>query len=75
MVLNFTSFSSLTINFYLIAAWIQVSEGNAPVEAVFKTTTGFKHAGAIIAESNCWSMLKSGFTSDASGPFELYFEV
>ncbi|XVF44979.1 hypothetical protein PTKIN_Ptkin02bG0168200 [Pterospermum kingtungense] len=59
---------------YSFSAWIQVSEGNAPVAAVFKTATGLKHAGVVIAESNCWSMLKGGFTSDASGPSELYFE-
>ncbi|XP_022725061.1 uncharacterized protein LOC111281644 [Durio zibethinus] len=59
---------------YSFSAWIQVSEGNAPVAAVFKTATGFKHAGAVVAESKCWSMLKGGFTSDASGPAELYFE-
>ena len=56
-------------------AWIQVSEGIAPVRAVFKTVTGFMHAGAIVAQSKCWSMLKGGLTVDASGPAELYFEV
>ena len=57
------------------AAWIQVSEGNVPVRAVFKTVNGFKHAGAVVAESNCWSMLKGGLPADTSGPAELYFEV
>lgn len=59
----------------LLAAWIQVSEGNEAVAAVFKSGTGFKHGGAVVAESKCWSMLKGGFTSDATGPAELYFEV
>ncbi|OMO73882.1 Glycoside hydrolase, family 10 [Corchorus capsularis] len=59
---------------YSFSAWVQVSEGNEPVTAVFKTETGFKHAAAVVAESKCWSMLKGGFTSDASGPAELYFE-
>ncbi|KAI4298564.1 hypothetical protein L6164_032110 [Bauhinia variegata] len=59
---------------YSLSAWIQVSEAKVPVTAVFKTIKGFKHAGAIIAESNCWSMLKGGLTVDASGPAELYFE-
>ncbi|XP_061369017.1 endo-1,4-beta-xylanase 5-like [Gastrolobium bilobum] len=59
---------------YTLSAWIQVSEGNVPVTAVVKTTKGFKHAGAIIAEPNCWSMLKGGLTSDTTGPAELYFE-
>lgn len=57
------------------AAWIQVSEGNVPVTAVFKTNTGFIHAGAIVAESHCWSFLKGGLTVNASGSAELYFEV
>ncbi|XVE93510.1 hypothetical protein REPUB_Repub01dG0199000 [Reevesia pubescens] len=59
---------------YSFSAWIQLSEGNAPVTAVFKTATGFKHAAAVVAESKCWSMLKGGFNSDASGPAEFYFE-
>ncbi|KAL4280435.1 hypothetical protein GQ457_03G003660 [Hibiscus cannabinus] len=59
---------------YSFSAWIQVSEGNESVAAVFKTSTGFKHAGAVVAESKCWSMLKGGFTSDSTGSAELYFE-
>ncbi|XVE49333.1 hypothetical protein DITRI_Ditri01bG0074400 [Diplodiscus trichospermus] len=59
---------------YTFSAWIQISEGKAPVKAVFKTITGFKHAGAVVAESKCWSMLKGGLTVDASGHAELYFE-
>lgn len=46
-----------------------------PVTAVFETSTGFVHAGATIAESNCWTMLKGGLTVNASGSAELYFEV
>ncbi|KAJ7959702.1 endo-1,4-beta-xylanase-like [Quillaja saponaria] len=59
---------------YTFSAWIQVNKGKFPVAAVFKTATGFKYAAAIVAESNCWSMLKGGLTVDASGPSELYFE-
>ncbi|KAK7312238.1 hypothetical protein VNO77_35967 [Canavalia gladiata] len=59
---------------YTLSAWIQVSEGNVPVTAFLKTTRGFKFAGVIFAESNCWSMLKGGLTDDTSGPAELYFE-
>ncbi|KAK3195514.1 hypothetical protein Dsin_026824 [Dipteronia sinensis] len=57
----------------LHAAWIQVSEGVAAVSAVFKTRSGFKLAGAIVAEAKCWSMLQGGLTVDKSGPAELYF--
>ncbi|KAI6701480.1 hypothetical protein NL676_015804 [Syzygium grande] len=59
---------------YTFSAWVQVNEGKIPVRAVFKTISGFKHAGAVIAESNCWSMIKGGLTVDESGPAELYFE-
>ena len=52
-----------------------MSNGNVDVTAVFKTNTGFKLAGAVTAKTNCWSMLKTGFTVNASGPAELYFEV
>ncbi|QCD88721.1 endo-1 [Vigna unguiculata] len=59
---------------YTLSAWIQVSEGNVPVIAMVKTSTKDNFAGAIFAESNCWSMLKGGFTAQESGPAELYFE-
>ncbi|XP_061342179.1 endo-1,4-beta-xylanase 5-like [Gastrolobium bilobum] len=59
---------------YTLSAWIQVSEGNVQVNAIVKTTKGLKLAGAIVAESNCWSMLKGGLTADTSGAAELYFE-
>ncbi|KAF8013932.1 hypothetical protein BT93_I1712 [Corymbia citriodora subsp. variegata] len=66
--------ADLCLGVDLDAAWVQVSEGKIPVRAVFKTISGFKHAGAVIAESNCWSMMKGGLTVDESGPAELYFE-
>ncbi|XP_077215590.1 endo-1,4-beta-xylanase 5-like [Tasmannia lanceolata] len=59
----------------VIPAWVQISEGKPPVTAVFKTDSGFGHAGAVIAESGCWSMLKGGLTVNISGLAELYFEV
>ncbi len=52
-----------------------MNDGNVAVNAVFNTTTGFKHAGTVTAKTNCWSMLKAGLTVNASGPAELYFEV
>ncbi|OWM79162.1 endo-1,4-beta-xylanase 5-like [Punica granatum] len=60
---------------YPFSAWIQVSEGKIPVRAVFKMSTGFKHAGTVMAQSKCWSMIKGGLTADESGPAELYFEA
>ncbi|XP_057965323.1 endo-1,4-beta-xylanase 5-like [Malania oleifera] len=61
---------------YTFSAWLQVSgAGKAAVAAVFKTKTGYKPAGAIVAESGCWSMLKGGVTMDApSSTAHLYFE-
>ncbi|KAI3913551.1 hypothetical protein MKX01_022132 [Papaver californicum] len=59
---------------YTFSAWIQVSEGEETVVAVFKTTDGFTHEGAPIAQSGCWSMLKGGLTVDSSGYAELYFQ-
>ncbi|WCJ43842.1 Endo-1 4-beta-xylanase 4 [Euphorbia peplus] len=60
---------------YTFSAWLQVSEGsNVPVTAIFKTKDGYKSAGAVVAKSNCWSMLKGGLTVDTSGPAHLYFQ-
>ncbi|KAJ4980014.1 hypothetical protein NE237_010794 [Protea cynaroides] len=59
---------------YTFSAWVQVDEGNEPVTAVFGTNGGMIHAGAVHAESGCWSMLKGGLTVNSSGPAELYFE-
>ncbi|KAL1207443.1 Endo-1,4-beta-xylanase 5 [Cardamine amara subsp. amara] len=59
---------------YTFSAWFQVNKGNAIVEAVFKTNDEIKHAGSVVAESKCWSMLKGGLTVDESGPADLYFE-
>ncbi|KAM5549651.1 endo-1,4-beta-xylanase 5-like [Rosa sericea] len=60
---------------YTFSAWIQASSGSSvPIAAIFKTASGFISAGEIIAESNCWSMLKGGLTVKASGDAELYFK-
>lgn len=61
--------------FMLLVAWLQVSQGNSPVKAVFKKNGENKLAGSVIAESKCWSMLKGGLTVDESGPVDLFFEV
>jgi hypothetical protein len=54
---------------------LQVSDGSTDVVAVVKTADGFVHAGGVDARSGCWSVLKGGLTTAASGPAELYFEV
>jgi hypothetical protein len=58
------------------AAWLQVSNGTAHVKAVVKAPDGERVvAGAIFAQSGCWSMLKGGMTTYSSGHGEIYFEV
>ena len=54
-----------------------MSQGKqVPITATFKTSSnGFKHAGSLVAKSQCWSFLKGGLSVDDSGPAELYFEV
>ena len=52
-----------------------MSGQKAAVSAFVKTRDGFKHGGAVIAEPNCWSMLKGGLSAHASGPADLYLEV
>lgn len=70
------SYGLFSYNFFFSPpAWVQVSSANVPVTAVFKTSGGFIHAGSVVGESNCWSMLKGGLTVDQSGPAHLYFEV
>lgn len=56
-------------------AWVQVNGGNAAVIALFKTSGGFVHAGAVEAQSGCWSMLKGGLTAESTGAAKIYFEV
>ncbi|KAI8532655.1 hypothetical protein RHMOL_Rhmol11G0230400 [Rhododendron molle] len=60
--------------FYTFSAWLQVSQGNAKVAAIFKTMSGFQQAGWVVAKSGCWSMLKGGLIVNSSGPVDLYFE-
>ncbi|TKV94164.1 hypothetical protein SEVIR_9G274900v4 [Setaria viridis] len=60
---------------YLLSAWLQVSNGTAHVKAVVKAPSGERViAGAIVAQSGCWSMLKGGMTTYSSGHGEIYFE-
>ncbi|XP_043725822.1 endo-1,4-beta-xylanase 5-like [Telopea speciosissima] len=74
----FDSFSQklylLKDKLYTFSAWVQVVKGNEAVTAVFSTNGVMIHAGAVHAESGCWSMLKGGLTVNSSGLAELYFE-
>ncbi|KAF2913141.1 hypothetical protein DAI22_10g066900 [Oryza sativa Japonica Group] len=61
---------------YSLSAWLQVSAGTANVMAVVRTPDGqFVAAGATVAKSGCWSMIKGGMTSYSSGQGQLYFEA
>ncbi|EMS55293.1 Endo-1,4-beta-xylanase C [Triticum urartu] len=62
---------------YSLSAWLQVSAGTAHVRAVVKAPNGENiTAGAIDAQSGCWTMLKGGMTAHSyhSGQGEVFFE-
>ncbi|XP_037474965.1 endo-1,4-beta-xylanase 4-like [Triticum dicoccoides] len=62
---------------YSLSAWLQVSAGTAHVRAVVKAPNGDNiTAGAIDAQSGCWTMLKGGMTAHSyhSGQGEVFFE-
>ncbi|BAT10470.1 Os10g0351600, partial [Oryza sativa Japonica Group] len=62
--------------FFRLQPWLQVSAGTANVMAVVRTPDGqFVAAGATVAKSGCWSMIKGGMTSYSSGQGQLYFEA
>ncbi|CAL1379419.1 unnamed protein product [Linum trigynum] len=60
---------------YTFSAWLQVSQGNPSVAAVFKTSSGYVEAGTVIAKPGCWSMLKGGLTVETSGEASLFFQT
>ncbi|OUZ99552.1 Glycoside hydrolase [Macleaya cordata] len=61
--------------FYAFSAWVQISEGNEAVSAMFKTEDGrLVHGGTVTAKPDCWSMLKGGIFVNISSSAELYFE-
>ncbi|XP_073356379.1 endo-1,4-beta-xylanase 4-like [Aegilops tauschii subsp. strangulata] len=62
---------------YSLSAWLRVSAGTAHVRAVVKAPNGENiTAGAIDAQSGCWTMLKGGMTARAYhyGQGEVFFE-
>ncbi|KAL0348297.1 UNVERIFIED_CONTAM: Endo-1,4-beta-xylanase 5 [Sesamum angustifolium] len=58
---------------YTFSAWLQVSDGNADIAAVFKTQNSYETAGWVTAQKGCWSMLKGGIVVNDSGPADLFF--
>ncbi|XP_047320416.1 endo-1,4-beta-xylanase 5-like [Impatiens glandulifera] len=59
---------------YTFSAWLQVSNGNESIFAIFKSQSALHKAGIVVAHSGCWSMLKGGISVHKSERFELYFE-
>ncbi|KAL7125220.1 hypothetical protein ABFS83_14G102700 [Erythranthe nasuta] len=59
---------------YTFSAWLQVSNEDAYIVAIFKTNTSNVYAGWVTAQKGCWSMVKGGLVVNVSGPAELYFE-
>lgn len=59
--------------YYVISAWIQVSEGPTHVAAVIKNDDHDDAVGWVMAEASCWSMLKGGVNVKDSASYELYF--
>ncbi|XP_073120301.1 endo-1,4-beta-xylanase 5-like [Henckelia pumila] len=59
---------------YTFSAWLQVSDGEAHIAAMFQTKDSYETAGWVIARNGCWSMLKGGLVVKASGPAHLYFQ-
>ncbi|CAN6290311.1 unnamed protein product [Urochloa humidicola] len=60
---------------YALSAWLKLSKGTGDIKAIIVTPDGkFVTAGAIVAQSGCWTLLKGGATSYAEGKGDLFFE-
>uniref|UniRef100_K4AKX1 GH10 domain-containing protein n=1 Tax=Setaria italica TaxID=4555 RepID=K4AKX1_SETIT len=60
---------------YALSAWLKLSKGTGDITAVIVTPDGkFVTAGAIAAQSGCWTLLKGGATSYSEGKGDLFFE-
>ncbi|KAJ0009966.1 hypothetical protein Pint_33673 [Pistacia integerrima] len=55
--------------------WVQVSEGNETVLAVFKTSDGkLIPGGKVIAKHGCWSLLKGGLLPNFTSVMEIFLK-
>lgn len=60
----------------VLPVWLKFSTGTGDITSVIVTPDGkFVNAGAIVAQSGCWTLLKGGATSYAEGKGDLFFEV
>jgi hypothetical protein len=61
---------------HVFPAWLKLSKGTGDITAVIVTPDGkFVTAGAIAAQSDCWTLLKGGATSYSEGKGDVFFEV
>lgn len=57
-------------------AWFQLDRGDEIVSAFLTQPDGEDTiVGTVIAKSDCWSMLKGGFTVEENMKAQLYFTV
>ncbi|KAK3027474.1 hypothetical protein RJ639_041080, partial [Escallonia herrerae] len=60
---------------YTFSAWVRISEGKETVVVALRDSSKPRMViGSVIAQSECWSMVKGGITVNVSTTFELYFE-
>ncbi|XP_066355757.1 endo-1,4-beta-xylanase 4-like [Miscanthus floridulus] len=60
---------------YALSVWLKFSKGTGDITAIIVTPDGkFNTAGAIVAQSGCWTLLKGGATSFAEGKGDLFFQ-
>nr|CAB3501692.1 unnamed protein product [Digitaria exilis] len=59
-----------------LTSWLKFSKGTGDITAVIVTPDGkFTNAGAIVAQSECWTLLKGGATSLCEGKGDLFFQT
>ena len=60
----------------VLSAWLKLSKGTGDITAIIVPPDGkFITAGAIVAQSDCWTLLKGGATAYSEGKGDLFFEV
>ena len=60
----------------VLPAWLKLSKGTGDITAIIVPPDGkFITAGAIVARSDCWTLLKGGATTSSEGKGDLFFEV
>ncbi|PUZ42317.1 hypothetical protein GQ55_9G573900 [Panicum hallii var. hallii] len=61
---------------YALSAWLKLSKGAGDITAIIVPPDGkFITAGAIVAQSDCWTLLKGGATAYSEGKGDVFFET